>query len=73
LILSRQINVLTSSQGISHVNVELETNVSEISSLSIIRVDVVNDHPAKSVPYPSDVLCGRREEAVGDDGHGVDL
>jgi hypothetical protein len=28
----------------SHVNVESKTNVSDISSASIIRVDVMNEH-----------------------------
>jgi hypothetical protein len=36
--------VLKSSLAISHVNVELKTNVSEISSVFIIRVDVGSDH-----------------------------
>jgi hypothetical protein len=36
--------VLKFSQTISLVNVELKTNFSEISLVSIIRVDVVNDH-----------------------------
>jgi hypothetical protein len=36
--------VLKSSRAIRCVNGELKTNVSEISSVSIIRVDVVNDH-----------------------------
>jgi hypothetical protein len=31
--------VLKSSQAISYVNVELRTNISEISAASIIRVD----------------------------------
>jgi hypothetical protein len=35
--------VLKSSRAISLVNVELKTDVSEISSVSIIRVDVMND------------------------------
>lgn len=35
---------LKSFLGISRVSVELHTNVSEMSSVSIIRVDVVNDH-----------------------------
>jgi hypothetical protein len=34
-------NVLNSSRAMSHVKVVLKTNVSEIS---IIRVNVVNDH-----------------------------
>jgi hypothetical protein len=29
--------------GTSHVNAELKTNISEISSVSIIRVDMVTD------------------------------
>jgi hypothetical protein len=33
-------NLLKSSQAITHVNVELKTNVSEISLVSIIRIDV---------------------------------
>jgi hypothetical protein len=41
---SRIINVLTSSQAISRVSVELKTNVSELSFVSIIRADVMNDH-----------------------------
>jgi hypothetical protein len=36
--------VLKSSQVIIHVNVELKTNISGISSVSIVRVSVVNDH-----------------------------
>jgi hypothetical protein len=35
--------VPTFSRAISRVNVKLKTNVSEISSVYIIRVDVVND------------------------------
>jgi hypothetical protein len=35
--------VLKSSRVINRINVELKTNVSEISSVSIIRVDVVID------------------------------
>jgi hypothetical protein len=31
------------SREISHVNVELKTNVSDVCSLYFIRVDVVND------------------------------
>jgi hypothetical protein len=42
LKLSWQISVLKFSQTISHVIVELKTNVSEISSVSIIRGNVVN-------------------------------
>jgi hypothetical protein len=34
---------LKSSPAISRVNVELQTDVSEISSVSIIRVDVVDE------------------------------
>jgi hypothetical protein len=41
---SRRINVPEFSQTISQVNVKLHTNVSEISSDSIIRVDVVNQN-----------------------------
>jgi hypothetical protein len=44
LKLSLQINVLKSSQVISCVSVEVKTNTSEVSSISIIRFDVVNDH-----------------------------
>lgn len=36
--------VLKSSQAISHVNVELETNFSDLSSISTINVDVMNDY-----------------------------
>jgi hypothetical protein len=36
--------VLKSSRPISLLNVEIKTNVSEISSVSIIMADVVNDH-----------------------------
>jgi hypothetical protein len=35
--------MLKPSPGISRVNVELKINVSE-TSVSVIRVDVVNDH-----------------------------
>jgi hypothetical protein len=35
--------VLKSSRATSRVNVELKTNVSEISSVSIIRVDIYAD------------------------------
>jgi hypothetical protein len=35
--------MLKPSCQISHVNVQLKANISEISSISIIRVDVVND------------------------------
>jgi hypothetical protein len=35
--------VLKFSRSISRVNVELKTNVSDISTVSIIRVGVVND------------------------------
>jgi hypothetical protein len=62
---------LKSSPAVSLVSVELKTNVSEMSSVSIIRVYVVNDHLLlifirryqfiKSMPLPIDVLCGRRE------------
>jgi hypothetical protein len=62
--------VLKSSQAISHVNAELKTNVSEISSVSIIRVDVVNDHMSlifipvcQTDPLPIGVLCSRRAES----------
>jgi hypothetical protein len=43
LKLSWQVNVLKVSQAGSCVNVELKTNVSEISSVSIITVNVVNE------------------------------
>jgi hypothetical protein len=43
LKLSRRMNVLKSSRATSRVDVELKTNVSEISTVSIIRTDVVND------------------------------
>jgi hypothetical protein len=36
-------DALKFSQAISHINVELKTNVSETSSISSIMVDVVND------------------------------
>jgi hypothetical protein len=36
--------VLKSSQVTSHVNVVLKTNISDIFSISIITVNVVNDH-----------------------------
>jgi hypothetical protein len=39
---SRLINALKSSRAISRVTVELKTNVSEIFSVSFIRVDVMN-------------------------------
>jgi hypothetical protein len=42
--LSWQMNLPKSSRTTSHVNVELKTNVSEISYVSIFRVDVVNEH-----------------------------
>jgi hypothetical protein len=38
-----QVNQLECSRTISPVNVELKTNVSDISSVSIIMVNVVND------------------------------
>jgi hypothetical protein len=44
LKLSGQMNVLTYSRAISHVIAELKTSVSEISYISIIRIDVVNGH-----------------------------
>jgi hypothetical protein len=43
-MVNRYIEVLKSSQVISHVNVELKPTVSDNSSPSIIRDDVVNDH-----------------------------
>jgi hypothetical protein len=39
---SRRINVLKFSRAIGRVNVPLKTSVSQISSVSIIRVGVVN-------------------------------
>lgn len=42
--LSQQINMLKSTWMISCVNIELKTNTSDISSTSIIRVNVVYDH-----------------------------
>jgi hypothetical protein len=36
---SRQINLMKSSQTTRHVNIELKTDVSEISSVFVIRVD----------------------------------
>lgn len=36
--------MLKSSQEISHVKFEIKTNISEISSVSIFKVNVVNDH-----------------------------
>jgi hypothetical protein len=36
-------NVLKSSQVINRINVELKINISEISLVPIIRVDVVSD------------------------------
>jgi hypothetical protein len=41
---SRMECMLKSFQAKIHVNIELKTNVSEMSSVSIIRVDVVNGH-----------------------------
>jgi hypothetical protein len=35
---------LNVSSAIGRVNIELKTNVPEIISVSIIRVDVLNDH-----------------------------
>jgi hypothetical protein len=62
--------VLKSSRAISRVNVELKTNVTEISSVSIIRVDVVNDHMSlifilvcQTMPLHIGVLCSRRAES----------
>jgi hypothetical protein len=61
--------VLNYSRAIRCVNVELKTNVSEISSVTIIRVDVVNDHASliyqsvKSMPRPIGVLYSRRAES----------
>jgi hypothetical protein len=51
-----------SSWAISHVDVELKTNVSEICSTYIIRVNVMNDHTShiyqsvKLKPHPTGVL-----------------
>jgi hypothetical protein len=42
--LSRLTDVLKSSRAISHISIGLKTNVSEISSVSIIRVEVMNGH-----------------------------
>jgi hypothetical protein len=47
--LSRRINVLTFSRAGIRVNVEITANVSEISSVSIVRVDMVSD--CKSLIY----------------------
>jgi hypothetical protein len=63
--------VLKSSQVISHVSVELKPNISEISSVSITRVNVVKGdmsliyvcictyiyQSVKSMPLPIGVLC----------------
>jgi hypothetical protein len=61
---------LKSSRAINRINVELKTNVSEISSVSIFRVDVVNDRMSlifipvfKLMPLPIGVLCSRRAES----------
>jgi hypothetical protein len=51
LKLSRRINVLTSSRAIRRVSVQLENNVSEVSSVSIIRVDMVNKHTSQIWAY----------------------
>jgi hypothetical protein len=39
---TKPLTVLKSSWAISSVNIELKTDVSEISSVSIVRIDVVN-------------------------------
>jgi hypothetical protein len=44
LKLLRQINYLKFSRAISRLNAEQKTRISEISAVSIIRVDVVNDY-----------------------------
>jgi hypothetical protein len=62
--------MLNSSQVISCVNVELKANVSEIS-ISISRVDMVNEHMSliyiyqsvKLMPHPIGVLCRRKVES----------
>jgi hypothetical protein len=36
--------MMKSSRAISHVNVQLKTNVVDFSFVHIMRVDVVNDH-----------------------------
>jgi hypothetical protein len=58
------------SRAISRVNVELKANVSEISSVSTIRFDVVNDRISlifipfvKSRPLSIGVLCSKRSES----------
>jgi hypothetical protein len=43
LMLPRRIDEQKFFHSISRVNVELKTNVSEVSSVSIIKVDAVND------------------------------
>jgi hypothetical protein len=60
--------MLKSSQAISHINVEIKTNVSGISSLFIIRVNVVNGHiyqSLKSMPHPFGILCSERTDLSG--------
>jgi hypothetical protein len=42
--LSLLVNVLISSQVINHIDVELKFNISELSSISIIREGMVSDH-----------------------------
>jgi hypothetical protein len=58
--------MLKYSWAISHVAVELKTNVFGIC-ISIVRVDVVNDHMSlmciqsvKSMRHPIGILCGSK-------------
>jgi hypothetical protein len=61
--------MLEFSRAIIHVNVELKTDVSEISSTSVFRADVVNDNLlliyqfVRSMPLPIGVLCCKRAES----------
>jgi hypothetical protein len=68
--------VLKSSQVISFVNAELKTNISETSLISIIMVDVVNDHMSLTFvtvcqinASPIGVLCSMRAESNCVDTH----
>jgi hypothetical protein len=46
-------------QGINNVNAELKSNVLETSSVSIVRVDVVNAHTSVIYTYIAVALYAR--------------
>jgi hypothetical protein len=68
--LSQLINMLKSSHAIRNINFELKPKVSDISSVSMVRIDVVNNYMSlihihqsvKSIPHPIGVLWSRRAE-----------